>query len=126
MSFAFWTNGTYILLAICGLLHSIGGEVWLLRPLFNLRGNRVLDSFLARQVPRFAWHLTSLCWLLIAGLLAVLHQSGTAAADLGFLLTGGLFLAVGLFDLALTRGLHIGWHVLSPIGIFALAAANAL
>lgn len=126
MSIAFWTNGTYILLVICGLLHSIGGEVWLLRPLFHRRGNRVLESVLARQVLRFAWHLTSLCWVLIAALLAVLHQSGAAAADLGFLLTGGLFLTVGLFDLVVTRGRHIGWPVLCLIGVFALGAANAL
>ncbi len=125
MSITFWTNGTYFLLTACALLHSVGGEVWLLRPLFRRGGNAVLESRLARQLLRFAWHVTSLSWLLIAGLLAVLVHSGTALADLGFLITGGLFLAVGLFDLAITRGRHIGWPVLTLIGVFAIGAASA-
>ena len=126
MSVAFWTTGTYALLALCALLHSIGGEIWLLRPLFRRRGNAVLESRLARVVLRFAWHLTSLCWLLIGALLAVLHQSASPLADLGFLIAGTFFLAVGVFDLFVSKGRHIGWPVLGAIGVFAIGTAYAL
>lgn len=126
MSIAFWTTGTYVLLAICALLHSIGGEIWLLRPMFRRRGNPVLESRLARMVLRFAWHLTALCWLLIAALLAVLIASNASLADLGFLITGAFFLAVGVFDLLISKGRHIGWPVLCAIGVFAIKAAQVL
>lgn len=126
MSISFWINGTYILLATCAVFHSIGGEFWLLRPLFQRRGNKVLDNRLARRVLRYGWHMSSLGCLLIAGLLAALVDSRSTLADLGFLITGGLFLALGLLALMVSRGRHYGWPVLVLIGVFAIAAARAL
>ena len=36
-------------LVVTSVLHSIGGEIYLLRPLFKHRGNRVLDHQLATE-----------------------------------------------------------------------------
>lgn len=42
------------LLALTALVHSIGGERLLLRPMFAKRGNAVLDNWLAAPYPHWA------------------------------------------------------------------------
>lgn len=38
---------------------------------------------------------------------------------------GGLYVGVGLFDACLTRGKHLGWPLLTAIGVFSLFALLA-
>lgn len=109
-------------LIITAVVHSIGGEKYLLRPLFTHRGNHVLNHNLARMVLRFAWHITSVFWLLLA---AILYTTAFLETYLGtFVLwsIGATFAAVGVFDLFASRGRHIGWPLLVLTGIFILAA----
>jgi len=47
-------SASIALLLLTGVVHSVGGEVYLIRPLFKYRGNRVLENSLARMVIRFA------------------------------------------------------------------------
>jgi hypothetical protein len=75
---------------------------------------------LAKQVVRLAWHLTSLLWIGQALLLlrAATHPEFLDAALIGGI--GILHVAAGLFDAFVTRGKHIGWPLLTAIGVFAL------
>lgn len=111
-------------LVATSLVHSLGGEFYLLRPLFKHRGNRVLEHPLARMVLRFAWHVTSISWLVLA---VILYALAFDEAHLRTVILGGIglsFTAVGLFDLFASRGRHIGWPLLLLTGLFALAALN--
>jgi len=111
-------------LVATSLVHSVGGEIYLLRPLFKHRGNRVLDHPLARMVLRFAWHVTSVSWLLLA---VILYTLAFDEPHLRTVILGGVglsFTAVGLFDLYASRGRHIGWPLLLLTGLFALAALS--
>ena len=75
---------------------------------------------LAKQVIRFAWHLTSLLWIGQALLLirAALVPLAFDRAMVGGI--GAVYLAAGVFDALVTRGKHIGWPLLSAIGLFSL------
>jgi len=115
-------SAAIIALVIVSFLHSYFGEKLLIAPMFKRRGNAVLENDLARKVMRFAWHATSVMWVMMA---VVLYPVGFEPADLSttILLTFGIgFLLIGLFDLIASRGRHIGWPVLTAIGAFLLAA----
>ncbi|MGB7317625.1 MAG: hypothetical protein WBC85_06630 [Planktotalea sp.] len=116
------TGGIVSLLCVSAA-HSYFGERLLLGPMFKRRGNGVLDSDLARMVLRGAWHLTTVMWLQMAVILAVL---GFGEADLGrsVLWTLGIgFLGVGVADMIWSKGRHIGWPILVAVGGFCFAAA---
>jgi hypothetical protein len=99
--------------------HSYFGEKRLIGPLVA-SDDGVMSRQLAKQVVRLAWHLTSLLWIGQALLLlrAATHPEFLDAALIGGI--GILHVAAGLFDAFVTRGKHIGWPLLTAIGVFAL------
>ncbi|MFK7835795.1 MAG: hypothetical protein AB8B60_06215 [Sulfitobacter sp.] len=123
--FPIWISLCIALLLVTAVIHSVGGEVYLLRPLFRKRGNKVLENPLARMILRFAWHVTSLSWAVLAVILyAVAFRPGDViAVTLGTV--GLVFGLVGLFDLVASKGKHVGWPFLVLIGICALLALGA-
>ena len=99
--------------------HSYFGERQAHRA-FGGFGRGVMAHALAKQVVRFAWHLTTLLWI---GQALLLLRAASAPYPPDRVLAGGigvLYIAVGLFDAILTRGRHIGWPLLTAIGIFSL------
>src|SRR5690606_26428400 len=102
--------------------HSVGGEIYLLRPLFKHRGNRVLDSHLARMILRFAWHVTSVAWIVLAVILYAVAFNEAHLRTVVLASVGASFVFAGLFDLVASKGRHIGWPLLLLTGVFALAA----
>jgi hypothetical protein len=99
--------------------HSYFGERRLIGPLVA-SNDGVMARLLAKQVIRFAWHLTSLLWLgqallLLRAALVPSFFDPALIAGIGF-----LHLAIGLFDAVITRGQHIGWPLLTAIGVLAL------
>lgn len=109
-------------LIIVSATHSLLGEKLLLKPMFAKRGNAVLESDLARLVIRFAWHATSICWVMMAIILYFVGFSQTSLPTIIPLTLGIGFLAIGLFDAIASRGRHVGWPILTAIGVFCLAA----
>ena len=109
-----------VLCTLTALVHSLFGEIRLIGPLVRGRSG-VMGRPLARQVIRFAWHWTSVLWLLVA---AVLVAAGLGQPVARWLLAciGGAHLALGLFDLVITRGRHIGWPPITLIGGLVLLA----
>lgn len=115
-------SGGILALMIVSAVHSLLGEKLLLKPMFSRRGNAVLESDLARLVIRFAWHVTSLCWIMMAIILYFVGFSAASLSTVILLTLGTGFLAFGLFDAIASRGRHVGWPILTAIGVFCLAA----
>jgi hypothetical protein len=109
------------LLALTAIVHSVLGERYLLKPLFR-QTHGILASSLARFVLRFAWHLTSLSWLVLAIILLAFQFQSAQAMSIALLATGIAFTIAGVFDAFGSRGRHIGWALLTGIGVAALLA----
>ncbi len=79
-----------------------------------------MSRLLAKQVVRYAWHLTSLLWIGQSLLLlraALNPQYFDPALMVGI---GILYIGVGMFDAVATQGKHIGWPLLTATGVFAI------
>lgn len=109
-----WLWASAALMALTALVHSVLGEKRLITPLLA-KDKKVLTQPLARKVIRFAWHFTSVLMLVCA---AIVVWPETPRALV--MITGGAWLAVGLFDAVYTRGQHVGWPLLSAAGLLAL------
>jgi hypothetical protein len=108
-----------VLLVVTAVAHSALGERRLLGPLLARREG-ILASDLARFILRFAWHLTSLTWALLALILVQLVRGPVTARFWAAAGTGVAFTTIGLYDALATRGRHVGWPLLTAIGIAAL------
>ena len=117
-------TGAIVSLIIVSALHSGIGEKLLLGPMFEHRGNHVLENGFARFVLRGGWHLLSLMWLVMAVILYALAFHPDNLALIILRIMAGSFLSAGIFDLILSKGKHIGWPVLTAIGIFCAVAAE--
>ena len=111
-----------VLLVITALAHSVLGERRLLMPLLE-QTSGILASPLARFILRFAWHLTSLSWVVLAVTLLALSFQPERALLIALLATGIVFAAAGILDAIGSRGRHVGWPLLTLIGLTSLAAA---
>jgi hypothetical protein len=110
-----------LLTLVTAFTHSYFGERRLIGPLVA-SNDGVMSRKLAKQVVRFAWHLTSVLWV---GQTLLLLRAALIPGYLDPVLIGGIgiiHVAVGLFDGVVTRGKHIGWSMLTAIGVFALLA----
>jgi hypothetical protein len=106
-----------ILMVATALTHSVLGEKRLIGPVLAIDSD-ITRRPLARTILRLAWHLTSLFMLLTA---LVILWPGTPRGLI--LITGGLWLGVGLIDGVVTKGQHIGWGPLTISGGLAVAGA---
>jgi uncharacterized membrane protein (DUF485 family) len=110
-----------LLTLITAFTHSYFGEQRLIGPLVA-SSDGVMSHKLARQVVRFAWHLTSILWIWQTLLLL---RAAFIPEYFDPMLIGGIgivHVAVGFFDGVVTRGKHIDWSMLTAIGVFALLA----
>jgi len=125
-----YVNPTFVLLmaaalcAITALAHSALGEQRLLRPLLA-SNTGVMENPLARNVTRFAWHWTTLLWLLVAAVLALSAYGDIDAPWLVFAI-GAAHFVMGVADAILTRGRHIGWPLITIIGGLTLLAFTSI
>ncbi len=107
--------------ALCGItavVHSVLGEMRLIWPMLADKSG-LMESPLARNLTRFAWHWTSLLWLLVGALLYAAAYGDILAPWLG-IAVGAVHVVAGIADGALTRGRHIGWPLITLIGVFTL------
>jgi hypothetical protein len=124
-----WRNGlvevlsvaSAVLLVLTSIVHSALGEQRLLKPLCQ-QTSGILASSLARFVLRFAWHLTSLTWLVLAVILMAFQFQPDHTIGIARIATGVAFTAAGVLDAFGSRGRHIGWPLLAGTGIAALLA----
>jgi len=115
----FFLAAAVVATLVTAFVHSYFGERRLIGPLVASKAG-IMSRALAKQVVRFAWHLTS---LLLLGQALLLAREASHPWSVDRTLVGGvagLYLAAGLFDAWLTRGKHIGWPLLTAIGFFSL------
>lgn len=106
------------LMVLTAIVHSWLGEVRLIGP--QLRGRHgVLARPFARTITRYAWHVTSA--LMVASALAIAWPGSPRGLILAI---GGIWLALGLLSLVVTRGKHVGWPVLAGAGLAAIIGAQ--
>lgn len=113
------------LTVLIGLYHSIAGEQRLIRPLLTmdtlprLRGS----TDFTRALIRTAWHITTLAWFGLAGILVVMDGQ-TGAGRTGVLgIIAAVFAVSGIAALVLGRGRHPAWLAFLPIaGLSGFAA----
>ena len=109
-----------MLLVLCGLVHSILGEKYILIRLFkrdNLPHLFGSDQF-TKGTLRFAWHITSLAWFGFAVLLMLMPES------VPLLLTISVVFALsGVFSAYYTKGKHLSWLIFFIISGLTLASA---
>lgn len=115
----FLLTAASLLSVATALVHSYLGEKRLITPL--VRSNLgVMKHGLAKKVIRFAWHWTSAIWVLIA-LYLWLSALGQIAHQTLLSMVGLFHLVAGIFDGVYTRGRHIGWPLITLIGVLILA-----
>lgn len=109
-----------MLLVLCGVIHSILGEKYILIRLFkrdNLPHLFGSDQF-TKGTLRFAWHITSLAWFGFAALLVLMPESRSLLVTVSV-----VFAVSGVFSACLTKGKHLSWLVFFTISGLALASA---
>jgi hypothetical protein len=112
------------LLALTAVAHSGLGERYILRRLFrrpdlpHLFGS---DRF-TRRTLRFAWHITSIAWLGLAGVLVVLAADGPPPRDTLLRVVAATFAASAAIAALGSRGRHLSWIVFTAIALLAWLA----
>ncbi|WP_417492883.1 hypothetical protein [Maricaulis sp.] len=116
-----------LLLAVSAM-HSIVGEIRLIRPLLRLDGLPVIlgSPDMTRTTIRVAWHLTSLIWLGMAALLVRLQQTPMDFAACFLWVMAALFAASGAAALVASRGRHLSWVFFLPIAALCARFASGL
>ena len=121
-----YVNPTFLLLwaaALCAItaaIHSVLGEQKLVGPLLASDA-AIMQSGYAGQLTRFACHWTTLLWLCVAAVLAFAAYGNVDAPYL-VLGIGIIHVGAGLADAVLTRGRHIGWPLITVIGVLTVIA----
>ena len=109
-----------LLLVLCGFVHSILGERYILIRLFkrdNLPHIFGSDQF-TKGTLRFAWHITSLAWFGFAALLILLPESKILLVTVSI-----IFALSGVFSAYYTKGKHLSWLMFWVISVLTLASA---
>jgi hypothetical protein len=106
-----------------GAVHSWLGERRLIGPLLapDTRTGILERSRFARQVLRFAWHITTLAWWGMGAVLAsyaLVPREAFGAVTLG--LIAATFFATGVIILVTGRGRHWAWPVFMAIAALAI------
>lgn len=113
-----------VLTVSIGLIHSWLGERRLIGPLLAVgrRQGMLEGSVFARQVLRFAWHLTTLAWWGFGALLADLSLDTIDVHSRSILgIVAMTFFVTGMAILVSSRGRHLAWPVFFLIAALTLA-----
>tara|TARA_A100001391_G_scaffold14571_1_gene8390 strand:+ start:24 stop:395 length:372 start_codon:yes stop_codon:yes gene_type:complete len=105
------------LTVMIGLYHSLAGEQRLIRPLLaldtlpRLRGS----TDFTRALIRTAWHITTLAWFGLAGILIVMDGQNGAGRTAVLGIIAVVFAVSGIAALIFGRGRHPAWLAFLPI-----------
>jgi hypothetical protein len=105
------------LAVLLGAAHSYLGERFILAPLLRRKDLPVLfgGTEFTRRTLRFAWHLTTVAWVGLALLLAVLASPGGGDPRTQVPVIACTFAASAAVSLIGSRGRHLSWIVFIAI-----------
>lgn len=120
------------ILTLIAALHSVLGEVALLRTLFEKAWELPIPRFAAERILRFAWHLTSVAWVglavamagvpllhaaalvcAVSGVVVFLALRGHLAWPLFFAASGCIWASMGAVPAGVLHGLTLGGAALA-------------
>ena len=105
-----------LILVLCGLIHSVLGEKYILIRLFkrdNLPHLYGSDVF-TKGTLRFAWHVTSFAWFGFAALLVSYNPESTSHL---LNVVAVVFLASSICSAYFTKGKHFSWVLFMLVSI---------
>ncbi len=107
------------------LMHSVIGEIRLIRPLLALPNLPVILGSLenTKRTIRIAWHITSLNWWGLAAVMYYIHTGGEQTAQFFLVMVAAIFAVSGSTALILSRGAHLSWVFFLPMAGLTLYAA---
>ncbi len=113
------------LILLVGIAHSYLGERYILMRLFRRSELPALfgGTKFTQHTLRFAWHLTTLAWLGLAGVLLLIAADAITPHALG-LVVGTTFLVHGAVALLASRGKHLSWPVFLIIGLLVISVTR--
>ena len=113
------------LLVSIGIAHSYLGEKYILIRLFRRDNLPKLygGTDFTKNTLRFAWHLTTLCWLGFAVIAIYLVQPEPDPSVIANVI-GVTFILHGVVALLGSRAKHFAWPVFLVIGVCALISSN--
>jgi hypothetical protein len=114
-----WFLLSAIAMVVTAAIHSVAGEKRLIGPALAGRAG-IFANAQSRKIFRGAWHLTSAFMVLTAAVMIWPDTDPWLKA-----LVASVWLVIGLFSLASTKGKHIGWPTLTLSGLAGLAGALA-
>ncbi|HVS31102.1 MAG TPA: hypothetical protein VMS98_06580 [Thermoanaerobaculia bacterium] len=108
-----------VLAAATAVAHSVLGERYILTRLFR-RENlpRLFGSdWFTKRTLRFAWHLTSVAWLGLAGVVALLAQPTTPSPETILRIVSITFLVSAAVTAIASNGRHLAWPVFLAVAL---------
>ncbi|MEM9422808.1 MAG: hypothetical protein AAF986_09945 [Pseudomonadota bacterium] len=108
------------------LMHSLLGGRRLIAPLLSWEG---FPSILgakerARVTLRFGWHLLSVNWVAMAGVLVLMHQVPALKSDAFLWMMSGVFGLSGLIAIIFSQGRHLSWVMFLPVAVLCALATG--
>lgn len=109
-----WLWASAGVMVLTALTHCVVGEKRLITPLLKIE-HPFPQAFLARQLIRFAWHLTG-GLMPVSAAVMVWPQSPKGLV----VFNAVIWLLAGLIDVVITKGQHTGWPLLTIAGTLGL------
>jgi len=103
-------------LVVLGIAHSALGEAELIKPLFAAEWNIATPRWAVERIFRFAWHLTSIAWFALAGIVANLAP---------LLIIGVMSIVSATIIFVMLRG-HLAWPLFLLAGLAAFHAEGLI
>lgn len=114
-----------LLLVGIGITHSVLGERYVLRRLERLENLPRLilgGQELMVEVLRFAWHITTIAWFGIAGVLVLMAHDALSNRSAAAIVAATFILSALTSGIG-SRGRHYSWMVFLAVGVIALHEA---
>ena len=122
--------GAALLLAYIGIKHTVVAEWRGERRLVKRICSQVLyegvdeKDVLAKRIVRLAWHLTSVMWCGVAGVIVYLASADVSTTSLVVVrILAATFLLHSLLSLLLVRGQHASWYGFLAVGALLLTGS---
>lgn len=114
-----------ILTIAIGLTHSYLGEKYILIRLFKRDLPKLFGSdWFTKRVLRFAWHITTIAWFGLAGILLAVAYRPEQLAATSLYIVCSVFAISGLVALVFSKGKHYSWIVFWSIAALSCYVAT--
>jgi|APSaa5957512535_1039671.scaffolds.fasta_scaffold71483_3 hypothetical protein len=108
-----------VIIIVTAIIHSVVGEKLIISPTLKLDLPQIFKSdFLTKRTLRFAWHITSIVWIALAGIILTIAQNPLDTTGIFIIKIISLtFLMSGLISLVGAHGKHFSWYVFLAVSV---------